>query len=147
MYLGPDYNPTSSSLIGNGWGQKYNNWDKNSLYLCECDNGFFGSDCSQVMCPKGDDPLTINQYYRSINVHIMETGYYDLKGYINIIFMGIKHRLQLYQSTSDTCMADLSNNGMFGEVHCVLTKINRQSFIYKLTFGCKESTSMAVKSK
>lgn len=132
--LGPDYNPTSSLLIGDGWGQKYNNWDKNSMFLCECEEGYFSSDCSQRMCPKGDDPITINQYYRSISLTIIETGYYDLKGTINIIFMGFKHKLRLYQSTSESCTVDLSNNGKFGEVLCVLTKVNRQHFIYTLTF-------------
>ena len=25
---------------------QYLNWDKNSIQLCECDQGFFGADCS-----------------------------------------------------------------------------------------------------
>ena len=39
----------------------YNNWEKNVLYGCKCDWGFAGADCSQVMCYKGDDPLTTGQ--------------------------------------------------------------------------------------
>ena len=36
--------------------------------MCVCDWGFMGADCSMRMCPKGDDPLTIAQNYRTVNV-------------------------------------------------------------------------------
>jgi len=29
------------------------------MQACRCDPGFFGTDCSQRMCPTGDDPLTV----------------------------------------------------------------------------------------
>jgi hypothetical protein len=35
------------------------NWDASRIQACQCDVGFFGTDCSQRMCPTGDDPLTI----------------------------------------------------------------------------------------
>ena len=35
------------------------NWDASRIQACQCDAGFFGTDCSQRMCPTGDDPLTI----------------------------------------------------------------------------------------
>lgn len=33
-------------------------WDANILHGCVCDSGWGGHDCSQLECPKGDDPLT-----------------------------------------------------------------------------------------
>jgi len=34
-------------------------WDNSQIMACVCDNGYFGSDCSQRRCPTGDDPLTM----------------------------------------------------------------------------------------
>lgn len=45
LYDGPDYDPTYQ-FGGDGFGPQYLNWDKNSIQLCECDQGFFGADCS-----------------------------------------------------------------------------------------------------
>jgi hypothetical protein len=39
----------------------YNQWDADKIYGCQCDNGFFGYDCSLRACPKGDDPMTSGQ--------------------------------------------------------------------------------------
>lgn len=36
----------------------YTDWDSEAIQACVCDGGYFGSDCSQRYCPKGDDPLT-----------------------------------------------------------------------------------------
>jgi len=41
-----------------GGYQPYTEWDGNKIQACVCDGGFFGPDCSQRFCPKGDDPLT-----------------------------------------------------------------------------------------
>lgn len=38
-------------------------WDSSGLYGCVCDTGYLGFDCSLRECPRGDDPLTINQKY------------------------------------------------------------------------------------
>jgi len=46
LYEGPDYDPTYH-FSGDGFGPQYINWDKNSIQLCECDQGFFGADCSR----------------------------------------------------------------------------------------------------
>ena len=36
-------------------------WDEEEMYGCACDDGFTGYDCSQRMCPFGDDPYTLHQ--------------------------------------------------------------------------------------
>lgn len=33
-------------------------WDAHILHGCVCDPGWVGHDCSQLECPRGDDPLT-----------------------------------------------------------------------------------------
>jgi hypothetical protein len=40
---------------------KYELWDRYKSQVCYCDPGYFGIDCSNRYCPRGDDPLTINQ--------------------------------------------------------------------------------------
>lgn len=37
----------------------YTDWDGDKIQACVCDGGFYGPDCSQRYCPKGDDPMTI----------------------------------------------------------------------------------------
>ena len=36
-------------------------WDHDKMMGCSCDPGWFGFDCSQRDCPRGDDPLTKDQ--------------------------------------------------------------------------------------
>ena len=35
-----------------------NIWDANKIFGCDCDERYYGSDCSLRNCPVGDDPLT-----------------------------------------------------------------------------------------
>lgn len=36
-------------------------WDATRVYGCNCDYGYTGYDCTQRVCPKGDDPVTFDQ--------------------------------------------------------------------------------------
>lgn len=36
-------------------------WDAEKIQGCYCDYPYFGYDCSQRQCSKGDDPLTTSQ--------------------------------------------------------------------------------------
>lgn len=45
-FSGPDYNPQYFQR-GDGYGPVYKNWDSQSIQMCECDDGFFGPDCSR----------------------------------------------------------------------------------------------------
>lgn len=36
-------------------------WDADMIHGCSCDKGYTGFNCAEAVCPKGDDPLTINQ--------------------------------------------------------------------------------------
>jgi hypothetical protein len=41
----------------------YNLWDADKNQACVCDRGFFGADCSLRECPRGNDPLTNENYH------------------------------------------------------------------------------------
>lgn len=36
-------------------------WDATRVYGCYCDSGYTGYDCTEKVCPKGDDPVTYDQ--------------------------------------------------------------------------------------
>jgi len=50
-------------------GVDYTNWDSSAVLGCKCDWGFHGPDCSLRYCPKGDDPKTENDGYRTIRMN------------------------------------------------------------------------------
>ncbi|OQR92784.1 hypothetical protein ACHHYP_03203 [Achlya hypogyna] len=41
-------------------GFTYTKWDREKIQGCQCDPGWEGYSCNQRVCPKGDDPLTVN---------------------------------------------------------------------------------------
>ncbi|TMW59539.1 hypothetical protein Poli38472_004608 [Pythium oligandrum] len=51
--------------IGGASGRKYTLWDQEKIMGCHCDPGWEGHECNQRVCPKGDDPLTTDQYEMS----------------------------------------------------------------------------------
>jgi len=133
LYEGPDYDSTVT-FAGDGLGPAYSNWDKNSIQLCECDPGFFGADCSLAKCPKGDDPLTINQNYRSILLTVASTGSYDLEGQLGLNFMGETVMLTLSDATTSLCTNELAFHGPFGHALCSVTQLTRLKFQFTFTF-------------
>eukprot|EP00924_Labyrinthula_sp_SR-Ha-C_P008658 augustus_masked-scaffold_37-processed-gene-2.24-mRNA-1 protein AED:0.20 eAED:0.20 QI:0/-1/0/1/-1/1/1/0/660 len=42
----------------NSGSRVYTLWDGDMAQMCKCDPGYMGPDCSQKVCPHGDDPLT-----------------------------------------------------------------------------------------
>jgi hypothetical protein len=52
---------TASIAATAGFGGSYTNFEAATLYMCVCDYGSFGPDCSLKMCPRGDNPDTTNQ--------------------------------------------------------------------------------------
>ncbi|EEY55366.1 uncharacterized protein PITG_09306 [Phytophthora infestans T30-4] len=53
---------TAHKRIGGVAGRKYTLWDQEKIMGCVCDANYEGHDCSMRSCPRGDDPLTPNQY-------------------------------------------------------------------------------------
>lgn len=133
LFNGPDYD-ASLYLYGDGLGPVYSNWDANSIMVCECDPGHFGADCSLIMCPKGDDPLTINQNQREIFLTVETYSGRDLSGQLGLQFQGTRVYLSLTNPTSGKCSSDLSYQGKFGLVNCIVRIVNTERFYFTLTF-------------
>ncbi|POM78580.1 Tenascin-like protein [Phytophthora palmivora] len=53
---------TYHKKIGGTSGRTYQLWDQEKIMGCVCDPNYEGHDCSLRSCPKGDDPLTPNQF-------------------------------------------------------------------------------------
>ncbi|KAH7465718.1 hypothetical protein KRP22_014156 [Phytophthora ramorum] len=67
-------------------GTTYQLWDQEKIMGCVCDANYEGHDCSLRTCPKGDDPLTPNQFDMVQAIVITKPGgtgyltYYDPYG-------------------------------------------------------------------
>jgi len=86
------------------------------------------------MCPKGDDPLTINQNYRSIKLRVASTGSYELEGKLGLGFMGTKTTITLSDLVAGQCTEELAFKGMFGNVLCEVEKVNWRVYEFTITF-------------
>jgi len=53
-------------LRADGTAAAFTSWEKDSVTMCDCAHGYSGFDCSQRLCPKGDDPLTTGQVTRKV---------------------------------------------------------------------------------
>ena len=87
-----------------------------------------------AMCPKGDDPLTINQNFRSILMRVQSTGSYDLEGQMGLSFMGETVMLTLSNTYSSQCTEELAFHGNFGHLSCTVVQLDRLTFEFTLVF-------------
>ena len=83
------------------------------------------------MCPKGDDPLTLNQehYYFTLRVWSAE----PLTGTLGVDFQDEVSNFQLDGPTSRQCVAALEASGKFKQVACDLTQVSSLEYIYNMT--------------
>jgi hypothetical protein len=56
---------------------RYNLWDGDKNRACKCDARFSGYDCSERKCPRGDDPLTVGQFFETQTIDIGLTANYN----------------------------------------------------------------------
>ncbi len=76
------------------------------------------------MCPKGDDPLTINQNYRALQMEIITGSSYPLSGKLGLTFLGKTTFLDLQYLTSEQCTNTLAFSGKFANLLCTVTRLN-----------------------
>ncbi|GMI18817.1 hypothetical protein TrLO_g6161, partial [Triparma laevis f. longispina] len=124
LYLGSDYASGPGSTGGDGLGPKYTNWDFESIGVCNCDMGFFGPDCSRRMCPKADDPVTINQNSRRVGFVLHGSGSY-LDGILKIGFLGHTAEFSLgAQWSASYCKQQWEKLDNIKDVTCVVAEGN-----------------------
>lgn len=82
--------PQLNSLTGDNVGVTYTNWDSDSIFVCNCDTGYSGYDCSQHLCPMGDDLETTGQASKQITITVASTGGAPLAGYFGFKFAGYR---------------------------------------------------------
>jgi len=57
-----DEDLSARATVSTTTGLDYTFWDADMSQSCVCDAGFSGPDCSERLCPMGDDPLTTGQH-------------------------------------------------------------------------------------
>ena len=130
-FYGQDYDASVWSA-GDGYGPTYTNWDKDATTLCNCDYGFFGPDCSQIMCPKGDDPRTDSQNYRQILLTVKD--YDPFTGVLGINFQGETTFISLASPSSSDCETAFEASDKFDDVNCTYTALVNSVISFDLTF-------------
>jgi hypothetical protein len=72
-----------------------------------------------VMCPKGDDPLTLNQQNRKLRLTVSSSSQ-SLQGFVGLQFAGVTAWIAVGESSasSSSCKASLEASGRFQSVVC-----------------------------
>jgi hypothetical protein len=98
----------------------------NHAFLCDFLN------TKLVMCPKDDDPLTINQNYRAVNILISATR--DLEGLVGVTLHSTTVYIPMVNFSNSDCSSAVSFKGKFGQVQCTLTYLNSRQRSMDLVF-------------
>ena len=119
---GKGFCQTMRDLSVYSWkGVEYSNWDSISTNICECDDSYFGYDCSQIMCPKGDDPLTPHSNYKTIQLRV--TGPTGFSGKLGIRFQGVTSYISISIASNEVCKTQLETSKKFREISCTYSMI------------------------
>jgi hypothetical protein len=79
------------------------------------------------MCPKGDDPLTLDQNYREILLTVKGS----FSGKLGIEFMGKTSFVSLTNPSSSDCISALQSSGSYGYVGCNFTAVSSSEYKYQ----------------
>lgn len=130
--FGQDYDPAVQNA-GDGYGPAFSNWNKAASTLCNCDYGYFGPDCSQVMCPKGDDPVTDGQNYRRILLNVSDSDA-PFTGVLGVQFQGETTFISLATANSSNCETLLEASAKFDNVNCTFANLGSGQVSFDITF-------------
>lgn len=129
VFFAPDYDTTVLSA-GDGRGPTYANWDADMIMMCRCEYGYSGSDCSQKLCWKGDDPLTINQNDYSFQLRVSSGS--PLSGILGVEFQGENSYLDLTDTSSLNCNVAFQRSVKFKEISCTV-EVSTTDIRYNVT--------------
>ena len=133
VYFGRDYDSTTENS-GDGLGFEYDNWDARSIQMCKCNYGYSGPDCSLVLCPKGDDPYTTGQDYRTIELVVTTLHYKSLSGDLGITFQGETTFFSLTSAATVLCTAQLKASPQFEDLTCDFSQPTPTRYVFLITF-------------
>jgi hypothetical protein len=87
--------------------QSYSGWDADKIHGCVCDEGFGGRACEKQLCPKGDDPLSVEvnllgtPNYNQPEVQIIDCSCTSCQGGLYISFRGQQTPLIPHDATEE----------------------------------------------
>ena len=84
------------------------------------------------MCPKGDDPLTINRNHREIILRVHSD--YTLSGSLGVEYNGETSILSLTSPSSTNCRKALQTSNFMGDLACAFREASTTNFLYNITF-------------
>lgn len=70
----------------------YTGWDSTKIMVCKCDAGHTGPDCSERLCPTGDDPLTTGQVPEVQRVKFVDASSAIASGQFSLTYTDSKDR-------------------------------------------------------
>ena len=74
------------------------------------------------MCPKADDPITVNQYDRAIGISIQSHNHsMPLEGSVGITLYGETSYISLTYASNENCQYAMQNSSRIGTVICNYT--------------------------
>jgi hypothetical protein len=86
------------------------------------------------MCPKSDDPVTVNQVYRQIQLDVTDAGA-TFTGYLGITFQGETSYITLGSPSSSNCETVLETNPKFTDVTCTYTSVSATVRRFEITIN------------
>jgi hypothetical protein len=88
------------------------------------------------MCPKSDDPVTVNQVYRQIQLDVTAPGGVSAVfwGQLGVAFQGATSYISLGAASSDDCEAILEANAKFDDVTCTYSEQSTDVRRFVITF-------------
>eukprot|EP00501_MAST-03F_sp_TOSAG23-6_P000078 GSMAST32.ASY1.ANO1.80.1 assembled CDS len=111
----------------NIYGMQYSHWDKDMIFGCVCDEGWFGSDCLLRICPTGDDKMTTGQVNEKQLIKCDGDMDPSAETYFYVGFMGEWTRKIYFKDTKDEFTKKLEELKTIGSVGVVFknTEMNQ----------------------
>lgn len=111
-------------------------WDEKALTACVCDGGYTGSDCSQRICPYGDDPMTLCETAEAEQVQKVSVKWYGElldanaasdNGFLSAVLENDDMAFR-FQSYADEVLYTKSIDGFFSGNNPVSNNAGRDAF-------------------